>query len=189
MSIAIILTLLFLTFFWLNPSAIISAPNYIILMLGVIVAVLLHYRRSFEIFPRLMTPLSSIVLFVCVALMQLYVVNIPSIAGTYGMGQCVLLYGIVFAFYLPTLMGKSPINYILSSRPFVFVGQRSYSLYLVQTLAAQAVVGLHPLITESPWKAVLTCLVGLIFSDCLYRWVERPMLSVSKKISSRRDVA
>ncbi len=143
-----------------------------------------------------MNPVAGAVLLACVALMQVYGIHVERIAGGYGGGQGVIVYGAVVAAFLPTLIGSGPINRILHSRPFVFVGQRSYSLYLIQILAGQALVGMNPYIQDSARKAILTALVGLVFSDVLYRWVELPMIAAGKRLSmklrersgSRKDV-
>lgn len=181
-SVIMIFTLVVLSLLWDNPY-IGGVCHYIVLLVGAITAMLLHYHKTFNILRYLMNPFASFVLLSCVGVMQIYVIHIAAIAGGYGGGQGILLYGIVVAMFLPTLIGNSPINAILKSRPFAYVGHRSYSLYLIQVLAWQAVVGIDPTMTPSVAKAVLTSVVGLIFADSLYRWVEMPMISIGKQLS------
>lgn len=176
-GLAISTIILILSLLWNN--SIIQAPHYIILLLGALVAILLHYRSTFNIIRFIMNPFASFILAICVAVMQLYMINIPSISGGYGGAKGILLYGIIVSLFLPTLIGSNMINSILKSSAFSFVGKRSYSLYLIQILAWQSVFGMT-IVKESATKAILTVLVGLIFSDCLYRWVEIPMISVGK---------
>ena len=181
MAAATMATLLALGWFWSSP--IVQAPHYTVLLLGAICAILLHHRKAFDILRLLMNPIASVLLMACLIAMQLYGIHhIPGTAGGYGGAQGILLYGIVVAIFMPTLIGSSPINQILKSQPFVFVGQRSYSLYLVQILAWQALVGMDPTMRVSPVGAILTVVVGLIFSDFLYRWVEVPMISIGKRL-------
>jgi peptidoglycan/LPS O-acetylase OafA/YrhL len=78
------------------------------------------------------------------------------------------------------------VSRVLRSRAFVFVGRRSYALYLVQIMAAQALVGMNPYVQESARKAALVAITGLVFSDVLYRWVEVPMIALGKRLIARR---
>jgi peptidoglycan/LPS O-acetylase OafA/YrhL len=91
---------------WDNPIA--AAPHYIVLLFGAIAAILLHHRRTFNMLRVLMSSVASVVLFACVALMQIYGIHIRSIAGGYGGAQGIVLYGIVVALFLPSLLGNSP---------------------------------------------------------------------------------
>lgn len=163
------------------------AVHYMVLLLGAAVAMLLHDKRIFNLLRWFMNPFAGIALLACVIVMQVYVIHIERIAGVYGFGRGVLLYGMLVAAFFPTLMGGGHFNRFLSSDFLAAIGKRSYSLYLVQYLAWQAVNGLMPSITVSAMGAILTSLVGLIFADCLYRWVERPMISVGKRISKGSD--
>jgi peptidoglycan/LPS O-acetylase OafA/YrhL len=177
-----LVTLFVLSRLWKYPS--IQAYHYMVLLLGAVAAILLHNRRTFNILRFLMNPIAGSLLFACVIVMQTYVIHIPSIAGPFGGPVGILIYGVVVAIFLPTLLGKSPINSMLKSRPFVFVGHRSYSLYLFHFLAAQAVLGMDPLSSGS-LSPVLTTIVGLIFADCVYRWVESPAIRVGKRLASK----
>jgi peptidoglycan/LPS O-acetylase OafA/YrhL len=186
MGLITISTLLILSYLWGNQFVI--PVHYIVLLLGAIVAILLHHRNTFDILRYLMNPIASLLLFVSVGVMQTQVIQRAELAVSYGGAQGVLYYGIVVAVFLPTLMGNSPINKILQSRPLAFVGHRSYSLYLIQILAWQAAYGINAA-APSGGMAVLTCVVGLIFADSLYRCVEMPMIAKGKQLilKSMRD--
>ena len=69
----------------------------------------------------------------------------------------------------------------------VFVGERSYSLYLVQYLAMTTVIALVPSYAgHSTRLFVATTVLGLLAADLLYRWVEQPMIGVGRLFSGQR---
>ena len=118
-----------------------------------------------------------------VIFMQVRGIRVDWLAGGYGGGRGVVMYGVCVALFLPTLIGRGPIKWLLESGPFRFAGQRSYSLYLIQILAGQALVGMDPYITDGMRKAMLVAIVGLVFSDFLYRFVEVPMIAFGKRLT------
>jgi peptidoglycan/LPS O-acetylase OafA/YrhL len=68
-----------------------------------------------------------------------------------------------------------------------FVGERSYSLYLVQAVISMAVAGAIPqFATRGTLTAVAVAIVALLAADLLYRWVEVPMIDVGRRIIARR---
>jgi len=190
MLVLTLATLLVLVYFWHSP--IVKAVHYIVLLLGATCAILLHHNRTFNFLRFLMTPFASFIMAACVVSMQLYGVhNIPDSAGAYGGAQGILIYGIVVAFFMPTLIGSGLLNRMLRSPLMIFIGQRSYALYLVQILAWQALVGMIPSMRVSAIVAVLTLVVGCIFADILYRWVELRTISFGKRLISnnnKRDI-
>ena len=132
-----------------------------------------------------MNPVAGAVLLALVILMQVRGIHVERFAGGYGGGQGIVFYGALVALFLPTLIGRGPLKWLLESRPFQFVGRRSYSLYLIQILAGQALVGMDPNITEGARKALLVAIVGLVFSDFLYRSVEVPMIAFGKRLIAK----
>ena len=183
MGLITTLVVVLLGFSWNVPQ--VQAAHYIVLMMGSIMAILLNNKSAFNVLRWLMNPIASFVLFGCVIAMQLYGIHhLPSWGG-YGGGQGILCYSVAVAFFLATLFGKSPINKFLSTRLLSYIGCRSYSLYLIQILAWQAVVGMDPTMKPSPMGAFLTTVVGLIFASAVYSWVEKPMISIGKKILAK----
>jgi peptidoglycan/LPS O-acetylase OafA/YrhL len=71
----------------------------------------------------------------------------------------------------------------LSTRPMVWVGRRSYGLYLYHVPIHYLIVALWP--TESWWWAgPVTLLTGLAVADVSYRWVEMPFLRLKRRLGS-----
>jgi peptidoglycan/LPS O-acetylase OafA/YrhL len=172
-----------LAWLWDSP---IKAPHYVVLLYGATIALLLHHRRAFEAMRWLMNPVAALLLLAAVIWMEVYGIRIERFAGGYGGGRGVVLYGAVVALLLPTLFNGGIVSRVLRSRAFVFVGRRSYALYLVQIMAAQALVGMNPYVQESARKAALVAITGLVFADVLYRWVEVPMIALGKRLIARR---
>lgn len=69
----------------------------------------------------------------------------------------------------------------------VFIGERSYSLYLVQGVAGVAVAATFPRLHHWPhlnWIGV--GLASLAIADLLYRYVEQPLIRVGRDVVNRR---
>lgn len=159
---------------WLNPY------HYLVLMQGSILAILMNSRRGFQIFAPLTRPVISTLILLAFAVLQVYVGRLVPVLGD----QLTNLYGLAVAMLIPAILGPGLPRRLLSSRPFVFVGQRSYSLYLLQILASQAVTGWAPWRVHGVAYAALTMAIGLVLSDFLLRYVERPMIAWGRKWES-----
>ncbi len=91
---------------------------------------------------------------------------------------------------LPALLANAFPQRLLSTRTFVFLGERSYSIYLVQLIAHGAVAGIYLLFgasldkTPVPWLPVT--LMSILMAHLCYRWVEKPMINVGKRFIKRQ---
>jgi peptidoglycan/LPS O-acetylase OafA/YrhL len=158
--------------------------HYIVLLLGSLLAVVMHHRRGFAVIRPLLSPLGSLLFggpYHAVhrqrcGLLQRF--GEPRVIPFFGLAVCLLL---------PTVIGPGLTRWLLSLRPMAFVGQRSYSLYLVQAVAHSAAVGLVPAIATqpSPLGGLATWVVGVLFADLLFRWVEQPLIRVGRSVSGR----
>lgn len=150
--------------------------HYTVLLEGAMLAMLMHSRRGYRIVEPLTKPIACAVVFALFAALQYKIGDIrialhnPEDAGFDN------LYGLAVCLLIPAILGNGLPHWLLSSRPFVFVGQRSYSLYLIQISVAEAASGF------AIWRQfdfeftiVVFCL-GLIVADVLYRYVEKPMI-------------
>jgi peptidoglycan/LPS O-acetylase OafA/YrhL len=157
-----------------------AAVHYATILVGCLLALLMHNRRSFRWVRPLTHPVAGIAVAAGFVAAQL---AIPSATVRLG-GQPVVIagYSLVIALLLPSLLHNGPLNWVLSRRPMVICGERSYSLYLVQGLAGIVVLDTlhtHPGLTQ----VALTALVALIIADVLYRWVERPMIDLGRRLT------
>ncbi|MEK8109622.1 hypothetical protein NKG94_44425 [Micromonospora sp. M12] len=87
---------------------------------------------------------------------------------------------------LPALLSRSLLARGLGLRPLVLIGERSYSMYLVQSIAARVAIGLLPAMGRRSTAVLLgAVVVALLVADVLYRWVELPMIEVGRRLAAR----
>ncbi|WP_213779811.1 acyltransferase [Caballeronia sp. dw_276] len=148
---------------WIQPF------QYQVMLFGCAAAVILNYRKTYDLVRVLATNTAvfSLVTVLCI-------VHWKSIwiAEKIGLAQLIVAYGLLIALLIPALVSETIAQTVIGSRPFVFVGRRSYSMYLIELLAAQAVQGLLPQIHFGPLFLPVCFIVALVASDCLYRWIE-----------------
>jgi peptidoglycan/LPS O-acetylase OafA/YrhL len=169
--------------FW--DQRMMHSVHYVVLLLGSLLAVLMHDRRTFAFLRPLLTPLGSIVVGVLYVAFHL---QLTGLLGRFGEPRVIPFFGLAVCLLIPTVVGPGPTRWLLSLRPMAFVGERSYSLYLVQAFAHSAAIGLLPPVAGKPWPAgaLVTWLVGVAFADLLYRWVEQPLIRVGKRVAGHR---
>ncbi|WP_439656140.1 acyltransferase family protein [Lentzea sp. HUAS TT2] len=145
--------------------------HYFTVLVGCALALLMHNGRGFALIRLFMTPW-VILLFLGVHL------SVPLISGALdgripGFVSVVPIYAVATGLALPSLLAPGRVQRLLSARPMVWLGERSYSIYLVQALAHSAVLlsGASGLV-----MAALTTLVAIGIADLTYRFVELPMI-------------
>ncbi|HEY2673379.1 MAG TPA: acyltransferase family protein [Rugosimonospora sp.] len=163
-----------------------AAVHYATILIGCLLALLMHDRRTFRWVRPLTHPIAGVLIAAGFVAAQL---SIQSAVSWFG-GEPVVIagYSVVVALLLPSLLNAGPLNWVLSRRPMTMFGERSYAVYLVQGLAGMvviAVLGTHPGVTQ----VALTALVSLIMADVLHRWVERPMIDLGRRLTQPRRTA
>ncbi|MGW3893001.1 acyltransferase family protein [Micromonospora chokoriensis] len=157
--------------------------HYVAILLGCLVAVVMHHPRGFAVFRPLTHPVTATAVIVLFAAFHCTVQYWPvrfgqeALIGTYAAAAAVLL---------PALLSRSVLASGLGLRPLVFVGERSYSMYLIQSIAARAAIGLLPALGGHSTGLFLgAVVVALIAADVLYRWVELPMIELGRRLAAR----
>lgn len=159
--------------------------HYFTVLVGCALAIVMHSPRGFALVQPLTKP---VVRGVVVALFVAGHLAIPLVAGLTnekllgipGFVAVVPLYAVLVALMLPTLLVPGVLQRALSTRPMVFLGERSYSIYLVQTIAHGIVLAVAPG-ASGLLMAVPTALVAILIADLCYRWIERPMIALGRR--------
>ncbi|MFJ8959162.1 acyltransferase family protein [Lentzea sp. NPDC102401] len=145
--------------------------HYFTVLVGCALALLMNDERGFALIRPFMTPW-VILLFLGVHL------SVPLISGALdgaipGFVSVVPIYAVAVGLVLPALLAPGLAQRALAARPMVWLGERSYSIYLVQSVAHSIV-----LLTGASglFMALLTSVVAIAIADLTYRFVELPMI-------------
>ncbi|MFC7545427.1 acyltransferase family protein [Plantactinospora sp. GCM10030261] len=158
--------------------------HYVAILLGCLVAIVLHNPRGFALARPLTHPVTATAVVLAFTAFHLAMAYWPAALGQEAQ---IGVYAAGAALLLPALLARHPVSWLLGSRPMVFVGERSYSLYLVQIMAATTVSALVPAIAQHGTRyLVVVVFVGLLAADLLYRWVELPMIEVGRRLAARQ---
>jgi peptidoglycan/LPS O-acetylase OafA/YrhL len=163
-----------------------STIHYFILAGGCLLAILLHYRRGYAVLRPLTHPLAAIPIAAAFGLMT---ANLDRLWTETQQNLLLLVgYAVLTMLLLIVLVSPGPLRWLLGTAPMRFVGERSYSLYLLQGpvhfVVVQAVPGLAQHRTVS---ALTVFLVGLAIADLIHRWVEKPLIDVGKRLIARKE--
>jgi peptidoglycan/LPS O-acetylase OafA/YrhL len=159
--------------------------HYCSLVVGCLLGLALHHPRGFAVFRPLTSPAAAVLVAIGFVVLQLSVKPLGQLLG--GHWQYVVpLYAAGSALLLVAVIAQGPVRRLLASRPFKFVGDRSYALYLAQTGAA-GVTGL--LLPTGLAKAVATSAVALLFACGLRRWVEQPAIVYGWRLLAKGERA
>ncbi|MEO6090544.1 MAG: acyltransferase [Umezawaea sp.] len=168
------------------------AVHYIAILLGCLMAILMHNPRGFALVKPLTHPVIGLV--ACLVFIAVHLTIDPamgwlaehvSFTGKY---KIVFgLYGIPVALLIPALLGNGPARWALSRPIMVYIGERSYSLYLVQYLGAFLAAALVPQFgTYRTLTWIGVAIVSLLMADLIYRYVEQPMIALGRKVVNRK---
>lgn len=163
-----------------------STIHYFILASGCLLAILLHYRRGYALLKPLTHPLAAIPI---VAAFGLLHTNLDTLWNESRQNLLLLVgYTVLTMLLLIVLVSPGPLGWLLGTAPMRFVGERSYSLYLLQGPVHFAVVQAVPgLVVNRTVTALTVFLVGLAIADLIHRWVEKPLIDVGKRLITRKE--
>jgi peptidoglycan/LPS O-acetylase OafA/YrhL len=176
---SLLLAVLFLSFgiSWLD------AYHYSVLLMGGLLAIVMHHRRGFAAVGFLGHSSVATILALTFIVFQ---ANVGKLVPIFGDSIVANIYGFAVVLLIPAILGNGLPKLVLSSKPFVFVGRRSYALYLVQIIASQAVTGFAPWRTAGWGAAFMVFITGLLIADFLLRYVERPIIQYGRRFDSIR---
>jgi peptidoglycan/LPS O-acetylase OafA/YrhL len=162
--------------------------SYVPIAAGCLLAVVLHCPRGFAALAGLTRPVGAVVAAAVFALAHLAV---PTLTAALGEPGAILVYTpAVVALLVSLVGGRGPVAWLLSRRPLVFTGDRSYSVYLIQSVAATVVGATIPALgTHRTATAVAVLAVAVAMADLLYRWVELPGIVWGRRATRARRIA
>ncbi|GAA1676811.1 acyltransferase [Kribbella yunnanensis] len=172
--------------------------HYFSILVGCLVAILMHNPRTYNLFKPLTRPwvaCTAAAAFVAIhgtvhlwgAFIEKHHLagNVPGFIAV--PPPYVVLVGFLL---LPALLADAFPQRLLSMRPFVFLGERSYSIYLVQLIAHEAVVAIYLLfgqnLGKTPVPFVAVSLMSIVMAHLCFLWVEKPMINVGKRFISSK---
>ncbi|MFD1720943.1 acyltransferase family protein [Amnibacterium endophyticum] len=160
--------------------------TYTPLVLGCLLAVLMHDRRTYRWIAALTHPAFTGTVVTAAVVQALLFEGIH--------GHVHTLFSFLTVLALPgVLVGAQPFGRVLSVRPLVYVGTRSYALYLVHPLVVTVVGYVIPAGSSNKLveMAHLAAIVGisLAIAEVLYRLVEQPLIRAGRRLMAPRQVA
>ncbi|GLY53995.1 acyltransferase [Lentzea sp. NBRC 102530] len=163
--------------------------HYFSILTGVVLAIALHSPRGFALLRPLTNPLAQVIVAVGFTAVHLGVkpmsAFLDGINGVPGHVLVIPVYALATAVLLTAMIAPGPMTTFLSTKPMQFVGERSYSLYLVQTIAATIVWFFWPAASGLGQSFVVTG-VGLALASVLYATVEIPMIDLGRRVITRQ---
>ncbi|WP_370947109.1 acyltransferase family protein [Amycolatopsis sp. cg5] len=155
------------------------AAHYVSLVIGCLLALLMHHPKGFALVRPLMRPVVAVPIALGFCVFQLCVGDLVPLVG--GIPWFTPIYALASAILLVAVLAPGPVKRVLACRPLRFVGDRSYGLYLCQVIAAAPTGLLWP----PGWaKAIATAAVALGIAWVLHRWVETPMIARGKRVAA-----
>jgi peptidoglycan/LPS O-acetylase OafA/YrhL len=166
--------------------------HYFSILTGVLLAIALHSQRGFAVLRPLTNRVAQVIVAIGFVAVHLSVKPLAAlfdgINGIPGHVLVIPVYSLAAATLLAALVATGPVTTFLSTKPMQFVGERSYSLYLVQTVAATVIWFFWPALSGLGQSVVVTAL-GLALASVLYATVEIPMITLGRLVITRQRAA
>ncbi|QUQ66267.1 acyltransferase family protein [Kutzneria sp. CA-103260] len=169
--------------------------HYFSVLVGCLLAITMHSPRGYRLIRPLTRPWVTVVAAVLFVGAHLSVTAVSNaidkswlLSTIPGFVSVVPLYAVAVALMLPALLVPGPPQWLLSRRPMVFLGERSYSIYLWQSIAQGVVIAILPA-SAGIGRWLPTAIVAVVLADLCYRWLERPMIRRGRQVTQRRRTA
>lgn len=155
---------------------------YTPILTGCLVALLMHARGGYERLAVLRSSWGAVALAVAIAV---------GVAVDNSEGHVHVLFGLLAAAVMvPVVAGPEWFRRILGVRPLVFIGTRSYAIYLFHPISNSVIDrALAPGQESVPVQVaryVLELAAALAVADVLHRVLERPVIRLGHRLAHRR---
>ncbi|WP_031072273.1 acyltransferase family protein [Streptomyces sp. NRRL WC-3742] len=158
--------------------------HYSVLLIGALLALVLHSPRGYALMRPLTHPVAGVAAAIAFVFLHMHIPGLTVRLGD--QEHAIFVYALALALVMPSLLAPGPGRWLLSLRPLVYIGERSYGLYLFQAIAA----GLAAVLT--PWASAgnlrhgtAVVLVSLLVADYLYKRLEQPMINLGRTVIKR----
>ncbi len=159
--------------------------HYVVIALGAGLAILMNSARGFRLIRVLLVRWVAATMLGVLVTVQLLAGWLSAALGS--QVPVIFLYGLAAALALPGLCAATATTRVLSCAPLRWLGERSYSIYLVQFLANIVVSSVLLMSGFGLVKAVLVAVVASVIADVIYRAVEAPAIALGRWITARRS--
>jgi peptidoglycan/LPS O-acetylase OafA/YrhL len=159
--------------------------HFVVILMGCGLAIALNSPRGFRALRWLTTPIAGLVAIAALLAVQLSAVSVQHLFNS--QVQLILVYGLCAAAAVPSLCASTGAAGVLSTRPLRWLGDRSYSIYLVQGVAGAMVSGVF---RGSPGLHffAIELVVVIVLADAMHRWLELPSIRFGKRWIDRRAI-
>ena len=155
--------------------------RYSPIMGGCLLALVMHQRRGFEGVRRVATsPLGPVLVVVAAVLWGMQDHN--------PFGVISALNGIALVAAFPVLVLSRPAVALLSTRPMVHLGTRSYAFYLLYPLTVRAgniVLPPDGSVGLALVRFVLMVIIGAVAAEALHWLYEKPLIGIGRRLATR----
>ncbi len=152
---------------------------YVPVLAGCLLAVAMNDQRAFGAMLRASSPVALVLLLTALGVQSIFFDND---------GQVHVVFAVLMTACLPALLlGKGPAQRLLGSSVMRYLGSRSYALYLDHRMAKGFVdrilaPGSHST-TQQSVRFLLIVGLALAGAEVLFRLVERPMITLGRRVT------
>ena len=154
--------------------------HFLVIVFGCGLALAMNSAASFRYLGWLTARFASVSALVALVVVQL---NAAAIQAAFdSQVPLIILYGLLATLALPGLCAPTAFSRALSIAPLRWLGDRSYSIYLLQVTGGTIVAAVFPALNGLRYFLVAVFVI-LVLADAMYRWVARPGIRLGKRLA------
>lgn len=158
------------------------------IMAGCALALVMHTRRGFAAVSVLATPVIGSAIFLIAVMAFVIDFAMPRHEET---GNAHVQFALAVALLFPfILVGNGWLSRFLALKPLVFIGTRTYGIYLFHPLCIDVIGQVIPSGQTEPFPSlvrfVLAAVLSFAVAEVLYRTFERPLIVIGRRLAKGR---